>query len=215
MKRLLSFIVLFLTILAMFSGCGVVEQKHPMGANHYRDEGFSGYGTERARYLEGPASDMMVPDSAPKGRTDRAQLIADDNMYYTSERNLGFKSQGLDWGGSSVYNNAPGTIKDKYILGDRPHLRRQQVQQQNQNLSKEDSVRKHVMSIETIDEVYVFSHEGMLVIGIESSEQNRPKLIREVEEAISEIVDLENVRIATDRRNVNRIRAIVEGEEIK
>ncbi|WP_158211609.1 YhcN/YlaJ family sporulation lipoprotein [Alkalihalobacterium alkalinitrilicum] len=211
MKKRTLVIVMLLLILTIVSGCGVVEQKHPMGANHFRDEGFSGFGTHRVRHLEGPVSDMMVPDGTPKGRTDRAHLIAEDNMYYTSERNLGFKSQGTNRSGARIYNNAPGTLDDKYILSDQPHLKRKKIDLNHQNISKEEQVRQQLMAIENIEDVYIFTHDGMLVIGIESAEQNRPKLIREVEEVIAEEVELENVRIATDRRNVNRIRAIVEG----
>ncbi|MDE5411837.1 YhcN/YlaJ family sporulation lipoprotein [Alkalihalobacterium chitinilyticum] len=215
MKKLTSVIVMLMLLLAMFSGCGVVEQKHPMGANHFREEGFSGFGTNRARNHEGPLSDMMVPDGVPKGRTDRAQPIAQNNMYYTSERNLGFKTQGTNRSGARIYNNIPNTIRGKYVLGDRPHLRHKQMDNEKlQTLDTNDSIRQRLLAIENINEVYVLPHEGVLLIGIESPEQNRPKLIQEVEEELSEVVDLDRVRIAIDRRNVNRIRAVLEGNDI-
>ena len=129
-------------------------------------------------------------------------------MYYTDERNLGFTSQGTHRSGARVYNNTPGTLRDKYILGDEPHLRHKQGQENaGQNAqNQEERVRAIISSFENVNEFYVFTHNGIMLIGIESSEQNRPKLIVEVEEAISDVVDLKNVRIATDRQNVNKIR---------
>ncbi|WP_216829172.1 YhcN/YlaJ family sporulation lipoprotein [Alkalihalobacterium elongatum] len=215
MKKLTSVIVMLMLMITMFSGCGVVEQKQPMGANNFRDEGFSGFGTNRARNHEGPLSDMMIPDGVPKGRADRAQPIANNNMYYTSERNLGFKTQGTNRSGARIYNNIPNTIRGKYVLGDRPHLRHKQTNDNNhQALTKDESIRQTLLAIENINEVYVLPHDGMFLIGIESPEQNRPKLIQEVEEELADMVDLEKVRIATDRRNVNRIRAMLDGNDI-
>ncbi|UOE92229.1 YhcN/YlaJ family sporulation lipoprotein [Alkalihalobacillus sp. LMS39] len=207
MKRLSVFSALFL-ILVMTSGC-VIEQQQPLGTNNNRDEGFSGYGTNEARELEGPLSDMMVPDWAPKGRTDRAGQIARNNEYVPKERNLGFEEQGTNRVGPRIFSNRPGTLRDKYMLSNKPHLEKQ-YEPNVEGLSNEDAIESIVLSFKEVENVHVVTHDGQTLVGVQSSEQNRRKLRRDIKEELKK-ENIDHVHIATDRRTVSRIQALERG----
>ncbi|WP_026671852.1 YhcN/YlaJ family sporulation lipoprotein [Alkalihalobacterium bogoriense] len=207
MKKLTIFSVLFLLIITS-SGC-VIEQKQPLGTNNNRDEGFSGLGTNEARELEGPLSDMMVPDWAPKGRTDQAENIARENEYVPKERNLGFEEQGTNRVGPRIFTNRPGTLRDKYMLSNKPHLEKQ-YEANIDGLSKEDAIKEIVRSFKEVENVHVITHDGQTLVGVQSSEQNRRKLHDDIEAEI-EKENFERVHIATDRRTVSRIQALERG----
>lgn len=67
MKKIVM--LLFVSLLFITSGCASIEQQKTLGANDRLDEGFRVLGIKGARSLEGPLSDMLVPDDVPKSRT--------------------------------------------------------------------------------------------------------------------------------------------------
>lgn len=199
---------LFFSI-TLLTGCFVVEQN--LGASDSREEGFSGYGTARVRNLEGPLSDMMVPDGTPKGRIDRVREIAEENKYFTDERVLGFENQGTNRSGARIYSNRPGTLHDNYILRDKPYISSNKEERHVGHTATNNEIRDRIENIEFIERAYVYSQDNLVLIGVESSERNRPKIVRAIEEEMEGMVPLEQVKIALDRRNVSKIRALEEG----
>lgn len=198
-----------LMTLLLLSGCQV-EQKSVLGANADRDQGFSGYGVERARHWEGPLTVMMVPKQAPKGITDPAKHLLQEGAYTTGKRNLSMRHEGIRHKGARILNNRPGVIRDKYVLSDKPYLQRKatvQYQEHQATTSLTKQIESRVEALEKIDDAHVMTDGEQIVIGVESSEQDRRKLIQSIEREIEGMVNLSSVHITTNRRILNRMKA--------
>lgn len=202
MKNVLV-LILFVYGLVL-TGC-TVEQKKPMGANPNLDEGFAGFGTMRAKELEGPLSDMMVPDEIVKGRSQIADDIADGNPYLIREPNLGFNGKK---DGVNIYSGRAALINDKHMTSDRPNLGKKQNIVERKDGKIEEKIAQRLKNMQTISHVYVASADGYLLVGVESNEQDRTKLLREINKEISEVTTLDNVRVALDRPNISRIKKL-------
>lgn len=196
--------LIFILFGLIVSGC-TVEQKQPMGANENVDEGFSGFGTMRARELEGPLSDMMVPDERVKGRSKVADEIADGEPYISREANLGLRTKK---DGANIYSGKVGLIDDQNIAGDRPDLQRKQDIVEGKGKTIEEKITLRLKNLETINNVYVVSDDGFLLVGVESSEQDRTKLLSEVNKEIKKVTTKENVKVALDNKNIKRIKKL-------
>lgn len=204
LKNHFIFMILFITCILTVTGC-TVEQKKQMGANSNLDEGFSGYGTLRARDLEGPLTDMSIPDETVKGRTKIADDIADEKPYIVKEPNLGFKGSK---DGANIYSGRVGLVNDKHTASNHPHLARKKKILEFKGGTIEEQIRHRLENLETISHVYVVSDDGYLLVGVESSEQDRSKLLREVQKEIKKITPLDNVRVALDIPNIKRIKKL-------
>ncbi len=202
-------IIICLLVTVFISGCSI-EQNLEHGANSDRTEGFSGYGTMRVRYMEGPLSDMMVPDNVPMGRADSSKIVAEENVLLSGERNLSFSNQGINRNGARILSNRPGTLHDKYFLREKPQMTKRTAHHSLPNGSKEQRIQQQIQSLETIENVFVVTSGQRTLIGVQSQEPNRHKLQREIRNELQEhgLVDVNNLYIATDRRNVNRIRSL-------
>ena len=212
MKRM---IIISISMMLLASGCASLEQQSILGANGNKEEGFSGFGANRAKYLEGPLTDMMVPDSTPMGRADRAPIIAKEDMYYTSEKNNGFEDQGTHRAGARIVDSRPGIFHEDYLLRDSPHMKRKSISiQQEGNSSLNDNIKNRIMSFEKIDNVFVVHDKNIVLIGVESNEMNRKKLRSELEKSIQDLVEQNpdlDFKITTERRHVNKVRELENG----
>ncbi|WP_088102127.1 YhcN/YlaJ family sporulation lipoprotein [Halalkalibacter urbisdiaboli] len=203
MKHILWMVV----FVCCLSGC-VIEQKQQMGANSDRTQGFSGYGTENARDWEGPLMDLMVPDRAPKGLTDKSQEILNDPNYLINNRNLGMNHQGINSQGARIQAHRPGTIRDKQIRSDEPYLRSKGNAKAQHQASLTETIEQRVKSLESVHDVHVISDGQVVVLGIESSESDRKKLYRSVKNEVRNLVDINRVRITTNRQLINRMKRL-------
>ena len=195
----------------LLTGC-TIPQKAEMGANPDRDQGYSGYGVAQTRQLEGPLSDLMVPDDAPKGLTDPAPRLVREGAYLTGTRDLSMRNDHTR-SGQRILNNRPGVVRDKYALSNEPNVQSKRSKQNaNTPLQATDSltrlIEQRVESLENVRDAHVISDGERIVVGLESREQDRPKLLREVEQEISEVVELNQVYITTDRKIINRMNAL-------
>ncbi len=183
-----------------------------MGANPNRNEGFSGYGVTHARNLEGPLSDMMVPDDAPKGLTDPAPHLTHEGAYTTGKRNLSMDHEGINKQGPRILNNRPGIIRDKYPHSTDTQLNEKTTIQSNRHLqATTDLTRKieaRVEALENVRDAHVMTDGNRIVIGLESNEQDRVKLRRSVEQEVEQVTELSNIYITTNRKMINRMNAI-------
>ncbi|WP_170885533.1 YhcN/YlaJ family sporulation lipoprotein [Bacillus alkalicellulosilyticus] len=209
MGKIITKVTTVMVTIILLSGC-VVDQQQKFGANSNREEGYSGFGTDRVRSMEGPLSDMMVPDAAPKGRVDLAKPIAEQNDYVKEERLLDFEGQGTNRNGNRVLVNRPGTLRGKYLMSDKPHLTKK-YNVNIENLSDEDKVRQTLFSYEEVEDVHIVTSDGMILVGVESPEQNRRKLRRDLKQIVKEETDVDNVIIALERPMVSRIQALEHG----
>lgn len=202
--------ILLVSMILMISGCASLEPQQKLGATNNQEDGFRILGTNRARSLEGPLSDLLVPDDAPKTRISLADEIAEKNLYYAKEKDLGFENQGINRAGSRVVDLHPGSMRDDYLLRDKPQMKKKQtVKVQSANLV--DEIRVKIKAIEKIENVYVVKDGNIVLIGVEASEQNRRKLKEELNEVIADIKKSHpNVqfKIATDRATVGEIRQL-------
>jgi hypothetical protein len=194
----------------LLTGC-TVPQKTEMGANSNRDEGFSGYGVNQARQLEGPLSDLMVPDQSPKGLVDPAPHLVREGAYITGKRDLSMHVD-RSINGQRILNNRPGVVRDKYAHSNNPNVKRKTTVQQRKHYQATSEVtlkiEQRVERLENVRDAHVITDGERFVVGLESSEQDRPKLIRTVKEEISGIADLNKVYITTDRIIINRMNAL-------
>ncbi|MFC0470204.1 YhcN/YlaJ family sporulation lipoprotein [Halalkalibacter kiskunsagensis] len=195
----------------ILTGC-TLPQKEEMGANTNRNEGFSGFGVAQARNLEGPLSDLMVPDDAPKGLTDPAPQLMREGAYTTGKRNLSMPHEGINQQGPRILNNRPGIIRDKYPHSSDSRLHKKITIQNNRHQqASTDITRKietRIEALENIHDAHVMSDGNKIIIGLESNEQDRGKLRRSVEQEIEQVTDLSNVYITTNRNIVNRMSAL-------
>ncbi|WP_332630245.1 YhcN/YlaJ family sporulation lipoprotein [Halalkalibacter flavus] len=194
---------------ALLTGC-TIPQEAEMGASPDRNEGFNGYGVQQVRALEGPISDMMVPDQSPKGLTDPVRHLTDRGSYTTRHRNLSMKHEGLNQQGARILSNRPGVLRDKYSYSNDPHVARNNNGMRNQQATTEITreIETRVESLENVRDAHVMTDGNHIVIGVESREQDRVKLKRLVEDEVRQITDLRNVRITTDRKMINRMNAV-------
>ncbi|MCM3713507.1 YhcN/YlaJ family sporulation lipoprotein [Alkalihalobacillus oceani] len=202
MKKIIS-IILIMGIL--FCGGCQVEQKSVMGANSNREEGFSGYGVARVRGLEGPLMDLVVPDRAPKGLTDPVHSLRHEGQYTTNKRILSTKR------GERVLNNRPNVLRDKYAHRDKPYLQRKSYQAQTEQTAQGERLRRieqRIEALEHIEDAHVLAEDDQIIIGIESYEQDRKKLIKSVENEIRDEIGGSTVYITTNRRLINQMNAI-------
>ncbi|MBU8907352.1 YhcN/YlaJ family sporulation lipoprotein [Desertibacillus haloalkaliphilus] len=215
MKPKIRTCLILLSFIVFLGGC-VVPQDEEMGANADRTQGFSGYGTDNVRGMEGPLSDMMVPDQDPKGLTSNVQSIAGENQYMTGERQIDIRKDRGQQHSSQILSNRPGTLHDKQTLRD-PGLENQTQQSDTQEqLSKNEKVSlmsQRILAIRSVQDVDIISDDDLYMIGVESNESRRSKLESEVFDAIRDIVNPDQVYVATDRKTVNRIRALRNGFE--
>ncbi|WP_096200842.1 YhcN/YlaJ family sporulation lipoprotein [Bacillus sp. FJAT-45350] len=207
--RIVYTVISSLLVVGLLSGCSL-EQKQIMGANANENEGFSGYGTERVRYMEGPLTDMMVIDETPKGRTKYSEDIARKNINISGERNLSMPNQGTNRVGSRVLTNSPGLLHDKRMMSDKPHMEKSGITIQQEN-DLESVIQSRLLAFNNVHEVHVITIDNKTLVGVKSSEQNRKKLELELRNDLSKIMSLENIYIATDRLNANRIKALKKG----
>ncbi|KHF37956.1 YhcN/YlaJ family sporulation lipoprotein [Halalkalibacter okhensis] len=193
----------------LLTGC-TIPQEAEMGASPDRNEGFNGYGVQHVRAFEGPLSDLMVPDHSPKGLTDPVHHLTDRGSYTTRHRNLSMKHEGLNQQGARILSNRPGVLRDKYSYSNDPHVARKNKGIRNQQATSEitKEIETRVESLENIRDAHVMTDGSHIVIGIESSEQDRVKLRRIVEEEVKQVTDLRNVYITTDRKTINRMNAV-------
>lgn len=197
--------IIFIVCMFLLTGC-TIEQKEPMGANSNLDEGFNGYGTLRMRELEGPLTDMSIPDETVKGRTKIADKIADGEPYYAKEPNLGFKG---NKDGVNIHSGRAALVNDdKHMTSDRPYLEKGQQSLGTNSGTIAEQVIQRLGHFNSIKNVYAVSDDGYLLVGVESGEQDRSKLLREVEKEIEKITPLDNVKIALDRKNITRIKKL-------
>ncbi|WP_100407289.1 YhcN/YlaJ family sporulation lipoprotein [Bacillus solitudinis] len=196
-------------LLLCLAGC-IVEQKQPMGANSDRTQGFSGYGVLQARAWEGPLTDLMVPDSSPKGLTDPTQSSLGEGNFSVEKRNLNLNHQGINRQGSRITSHKPGILRDKQIQSDEPYLKSNQsnrfTNQPVQDIATE--IERKLKLLEHVHDVHVVSDGEIYVIGVESNEGDRKKLYRSVKKEVNNIVHINRVRITTNRRLINRMKAL-------
>ncbi|MDT8859924.1 YhcN/YlaJ family sporulation lipoprotein [Alkalihalobacillus sp. MEB130] len=194
---------------AVLTGC-TIPQQADMGASPDRNEAFNGYGVNHVRGLEGPLSDLMVPDQSPKGLTDPVLHSTGEGSHVTRQRNLSMKHEGVNHQGPRILSNRPGVLRDKYSYSNDPNVGRldkgQQAQQATTELTKE--IEKRVESLQNVRDAHVMTDGDQIVIGIESSEQDRVKLKRVVEEEVQQVTDIRRVHITTDRKLINRMNAL-------
>ncbi|ARK30396.1 YhcN/YlaJ family sporulation lipoprotein [Halalkalibacter krulwichiae] len=200
---------IFLILAMMLAGCTIPQQAE-MGANSNREEGFNGYGVAQTRQFEGPLSDLMVPDNAPKGLTDPASKLDKEGAYVTGRRDLSMDNEGTRYG-QRILSNRPGVIRGRYVHSNNPNVDRKAKVQQFDSQAKDGITREieqRVESLENVRDAHVITDGQRIVVALESSEQDRPKLIGTVKEEIKEVADLSNIYITTDRRIINRINAL-------
>ncbi|WP_017727935.1 YhcN/YlaJ family sporulation lipoprotein [Halalkalibacterium ligniniphilum] len=204
MQRLLMFLLLGLFCL---QGC-TVEQEEVLGANANanREEGFKGYGTQRVQALLGPLSDLMVPDKTTKGFVYSAHLRANVTPHLQGKRDEGMGDEGF-------LTLRPGVTRDKYILRDSPQMRQKKESKLSvqESHSLEGIIKSRIERLENVHHAYVLSDENDIVIGVESKEQNRPKLYRTIRESIKDLVDVDQVTITTSHSHINRMNALEKG----
>lgn len=196
---------MFLIIALLFlSGC-VVEQKQSMGANDNLNEGFSGFGTLRMKSMTGPIPNMMIRDEHIKSRTSVAKQIADGESFEKKNVNLGLPTRK---DGTNVYSGRFGLVNDKKTLTNEPYLKKKQRAVDESNLSLEEKIKVRLENLQSIHRVYVVTDEPYILIGIESSEQDRNVLRRNVMNEVKKITNSEHVRVAFDKRNIKRIQKL-------
>jgi hypothetical protein len=154
----------------------------------------------------------MVPDHAPKGLTDKAQHLTREGSYATGDRNLSMPHEGINRQGPRILNNRLGVLRDKYAHSTDSQLRPKTKIQNNQHLqATTDLTRKieaHVEALENVRDAHVMTDGNRIVIGLESSEQDRMKLYRSVKQEVEQLTGLTNVYITTNRKMINRMNAI-------
>ncbi|TWI58951.1 sporulation lipoprotein YhcN/YlaJ [Halalkalibacter nanhaiisediminis] len=199
-----------LIMMILMSGCQV-DQKQTMGANSNRSQGFSGYGVDNVRQMEGPLSDMMIPDQAPSGLTDAARYLDKTGTSINAKRNVSEKHHGKRYVGTKILNNRLGVIRDKYVLGDKPYLEKRQdthTFERQATLPLTKQIERRVESLEHVADAHVMTDGDLIVIGVESNESDRKKLIQSIQKEIEDIVNPTSVSITTNRRILNRMKAI-------
>lgn len=202
MKKLIC--IILISGILICGGCQI-EQKSVMGANSNREEGFSGYGVTRVRSLEGPLMDLVVPDRAPKGFTDPVHSLHHEGQYTTKKRILSTRR------GERILNNRPNVLRDKYAHRDKPYLQKKSYQVQTEQTAQGERLRRierRIEALEHIEDAHVLAEGDQIIIGIESDEQDRKKLIEAVENEISDEVGGATVYITTNRRLINQMNAI-------
>ncbi|WP_227936276.1 YhcN/YlaJ family sporulation lipoprotein [Alkalihalobacillus deserti] len=204
-RNYLLIAVIFLT------GC-TIPQQEDMGANSDRNEGFSGYGVNQMRELEGPLSDLMVPDEAPNGLTDPASELVQQGAYITGRRDLSItKDRSIN--GQRILSNRPGVLRGMYSHSNNPDVNKSNQKGKHYQATSDQTrtIEQRVESLQIVRDAHVITDGNRIIIGLESSEQDRPKLIQTVKEEIAEMVDLTNVYITTDRQIINRMNALEHG----
>ncbi|MFC0559975.1 YhcN/YlaJ family sporulation lipoprotein [Halalkalibacter alkalisediminis] len=196
----------------LLTGC-TVPQQADMGANSNRTEGFNGYGVNQTRQMEGPLSDLMVPDHAPKGLSDPTSELIGQGAYKTGKRDLSIANEQSIYG-QRILSNRPGVVRERYAHSNNPDVNQKQSNRQKDfqaTSSQTRTIEEHVESLEIVRDAHVITDGDRIIIGLESSEQDRPKLIKTVKEEVSELVDTANVYITTDRKIINRMNALEHG----
>ncbi len=191
-----------------------MDQKQTMGANAERSQGFSGYGVERVRDLEGPLTDLMVPDRAPKGITDPVKQLGKKNPTITNKQKISMLDGTESHKSPKILNNRLGVIRDKPPLGSKPFLDKKitvQNQEKQATTPLTQQIEARVERLEHINDAHVITDGTFVVIGIETNESNRNKIIQSIEREIGDIVDLSTVHITVSREMINRMKAIEHG----
>ncbi|WP_156314763.1 YhcN/YlaJ family sporulation lipoprotein [Halalkalibacter wakoensis] len=136
--------------------------------------------------------------------------MSGEGSYTTNHRNLSMRHEGQNHQGARILSNRPGVLRDKYQHSQNPHVKKQS-NQLNDYQATSHLTRKLEASIEALENVrdaHVMSDGERIVIGLESSEQDRVRLIRAVEQEVEKITDLQQVTITTDRKIINRMNAV-------
>ncbi|MDV2884418.1 hypothetical protein BTR22_05880 [Alkalihalophilus pseudofirmus] len=200
MKR----IVVTMLFLIIMSGCSI-EQKATLGANSHRDQGYSGYGVERARSFEGPLMDMMVPDAAPKGLTDSTARLTTHYDYVSGNRDLGMKHEGVNHMGRRIENSRPGILRDKVRYSNR--TKRDMISGQS-ILTKQqgqDDLKQTLENLEEVNKVYMLSDDQTLVIGVAADNQNLKSLQDMIEGMAESYYPKHEIIVTSDRQFLRRM----------
>lgn len=153
----------------------------------------------------------MVPDHAPKGLTDPANELMNQGAYTTGRRDLSMDNDRSIYG-QRILSNRPGVVRERYAHSnytDEKVIQRNQKETHYQARNQETrKIEKQVESLEIVRDAHVIGDGNRIIVGLESSEQDRPKLIRMVKQELADVTNLNDVYITTDRKIINRMNAL-------
>lgn len=166
-------IVLFISFFVFFlQGCASYNDEAVHGANSDRLEGFRTFTMKGARSLEGPITDMLVPDDSPKALTVRTKRVAEENVYFKNDKNLGFR-------------DLARRSTDANVLDVRPDKIYNDMKAKNGNFEQvKANLRSQILSNNNVSDVNIVKTGNTLLVKVYTTAKNKEKLKAELNDIV-------------------------------